>query len=179
MTPVRFESRSEKMRDQPPLSAVAQFTARRDKSKGSLSGRLLTVTGVGTIVLPTQSATTTITVTPIAGLNANLKLSCPELPTNAACSLANGDQVAVNNQTTSATVIVQAYVPKSAAAREILRPRGVEVCGLFGIAFVFAKRRRRAISGLIGSVLLIFVGLSLDMRLWIRFNDQYPNSRNL
>lgn len=109
-------------------------------------------------VAPTQSGAVTVTVTPISGLIANLNLSCSGLPANATCSLENEGQIVVNNRTTTATVIVAAFAPKTAAIARSPRLRGIEVCGLLGIFFVLRRRNRRGVSAWLISLLLLFAG---------------------
>lgn len=113
------------------------------------------------IISPTQSGTTTVTVTPIAGLVAKLNLTCTGLPANASCSMANGGQITVNNQTTQATVVIEAYAPRKAASNGELNLNGIEFCGVFGFIFGFGRKPRRAVSRRIISVLLLFASFTL------------------
>jgi Bacterial Ig-like domain (group 3) len=112
-------------------------------------------------VLPSQSATTVVTVNPIAGLTASLNLSCSGLPVNATCSLQNGSQIAVNQQTTKAALLIAGYAPKTVAVNGISKLRGIEVCGLFGLAFILTRKNRKALSGWVASVVLLFAGFGL------------------
>jgi hypothetical protein len=118
-------------------------------------------------VVPGQSATFALTVTPIAGLSANLNLTCTGLPANTSCGLQNTQQqavnqntqqVAVNQRPTTASVVIQAFASR-AEKEDILKfPDGVQLCGLFGILLIF--RRKKVIPTLIVSALLLVVGLS-------------------
>jgi hypothetical protein len=112
-------------------------------------------------IQPGQSVSTTLTVNPISGLAADLNLTCSGLPANVSCSLEDEGQIEVNQAPTQATLMVHDNAVQTLFSSETTKLRGTEICGLLGLAFAFSRKKRKAFSGWIASVLLLFAGLSL------------------
>lgn len=122
---------------------------------------IMSVNATQVTVVPGQSATLTLTVTPVAGLAANLNLSCTGLPANVVCSLKDAQQITINNQqSATATVVIQAFSPNATNSGLLKFGEGVEMCGLFAVFFVLRRRNRKAIASLVGSIILLIAGAS-------------------
>lgn len=114
-------------------------------------------------VQPGQSIATTLTVNSINGLVANLTLACSGLPATVTCGLDDESQIAVNQATAQATLTVQDSTTQTLSRNVTSKLRGVEVCGLLGLAFAFSRKRRNAFSKWIAAVFLLSASLSLTI----------------
>jgi Bacterial Ig-like domain (group 3) len=102
------------------------------------------------------SATYALSLTPIAGFNSDVTITCSGLPSLAECKSASAT---VNANPTAANVVVTTTA--TTTAMNGVAARSVYACALGGLLFLFGIKGRRTFIGL-AAMLLIFgsVGLS-------------------
>jgi hypothetical protein len=106
-----------------------------------------------------QSATTTLTVTPIGGYNGTLHFSCGTLPTRVACTFSPASLTPANGAT--ATVGLTVSTTASGVTEQRSLDRGLSVIAWAGAIFLaFSPKRMRRMNRLITHSFLLLILMS-------------------
>jgi hypothetical protein len=105
-----------------------------------------------------QSATTTLTVTPVGGYNGTIKFSCGTLPTGASCAFAPATVTPAGNAPATTTLTITTTATTTASLHNKIS-RGLQGIAWAGLVFLaFSPRRLRGLnSRLMRASLLTFL----------------------
>jgi Bacterial Ig-like domain (group 3)/FG-GAP-like repeat len=96
-------------------------------------------------ITPGQSATTTLTVTPVGGFTGTVTFACGTLPTGATCTFSPATVTPANGAASTSTLTVTTTAPTTALLKDLTRPlQGLAWASL--VLLAFTPRRTRTTS---------------------------------
>jgi hypothetical protein len=90
-----------------------------------------------------QSATTTLTLTPVGGYNGTVKLSCGTLPAGATCTFAPASLTPASGAAATSTLTITTTAPTTAMLRRVTSGmQGIAMAGILCLTFVPWRTRK-------------------------------------
>jgi len=133
----------------PSTSSAVTVTVQQPSFTISAASSTLSVTGG-------QTATTTLTITPVAGFNQTLSYACSGLPSGSSCTF--GTPSVQSNGTTTVSLSISTTALSAALSRPL--SSSTPLLAILPFLGILSMRRRKAIAGALqlGIVALVFIG---------------------